>query len=75
MSTFNVHEWNRKRYLSEEVNEEYTGANFKPFKALIGTIANELIKMESEEALDTINRLMLYLKDAKATIEYKSSQE
>lgn len=48
-------------------------AKEKPFKALIGIIARELVKMESEEAFDTIDRLMLYLKDAKADIEYKDS--
>ena len=69
MSTFNVHEWNRKRYLSEEkVNEV---AKEKPFRALIGTISMELAKLEPEEALDTIDRLILYLGD-KATL-YKDS--
>ena len=67
MSTFNVHEWNRKRYLSEEVNE------VKPQTDLIGIAAHTLKDMSAEEAIDAIDRLMLYLKDAKADIEYKDS--
>ena len=39
MSRFNVHEWNRKRYLSEEVNEEYTMANFKTFNDFMTAMA------------------------------------
>ena len=64
MSTFNVHEWNRKRYLSEEVNE------VEPQTDLIGIAAHTLKDMSAEEAIDAIDRLMLYLKDAKADIEF-----
>ncbi len=65
MSTFNVHEWNRKRYLSEEeVNE------VEPQTDLIGIAAHTLKDMNAEEAIDAIDRLMLYLKDAKANIEF-----
>ena len=68
MSRFNVHEWNRKRYLSEEeVNE------VEPQTDLIGIAARTLKDMNTEEAIDAIDRLMLYLKDAKADIEYKDS--
>jgi hypothetical protein len=126
MSTFNVHEWNRKRYLSEEkVNEgkvkefllkmllkttgvvspdtlkyvysevvkqvgedkankafqelgldpsKYLNENeVKPQTDLIGIAAHTLKDMSAEEAIDAIDRLMLYLKDAKADIEYKDS--
>tara|TARA_Y100000385_G_scaffold216318_1_gene225262 strand:+ start:398 stop:598 length:201 start_codon:yes stop_codon:yes gene_type:complete len=63
MSEFNVHEWNRKRYLSEEeVNEAQTD--------LIGIAAHILKDMNAEEAIDAIDRLMLYLKDKKADIEF-----
>ena len=64
MSTFNVHKWNRKRYLSEEVNE------VEPQTDLIGIAAHTLKDMSAEEAIDAIDRLMLYLKDAKADIEF-----
>ena len=64
MSRFNVHEWNRKRYLSEEVNE------VEPQTDLIGIAAHTLKDMNAEEAIDAIDRLMLYLKDAKANIEF-----
>ena len=69
MSKFNVHEWNHKRYLSEveEVNE------VEPQTNLIGIAARTLKDMNTEEAIDAIDRLMLYLKDAKADIEYKDS--
>jgi hypothetical protein len=40
MSTFNVHEWNRKRYLSEEVNEEYTMANFRTINDFMTSMAS-----------------------------------
>ena len=63
MSEFNIHEWNRKRYLSEEeVNEAQTD--------LIGIAAHTLKDMNAEEAIDAIDRLMLYLKDKKADIEF-----
>ena len=66
MSQFNVHEWNRKRYLSEEeVNE------VEPQTDLIGIAAHTLKDMSAEEAIDAIDRLMLYLKDAKADIQNK----
>ena len=50
----------------EEVNE------VEPQTDLIGIAAHTLKDMSAEEAIDAIDRLMLYLKDAKADIEYKN---
>jgi len=45
----------------------------EPQTDLIGIAAHTLKDMNTEEAIDAIDRLMLYLKDAKADIEYKDS--
>ena len=45
----------------------------EPQTDLIGIAAHTLKDMSKEEAIDAIDRLMLYLKDAKADIEYKDS--
>ena len=44
----------------------------EPQTDLIGIAAHTLKDMSAEEAIDAIDRLMLYLKDAKADIEYKN---
>ena len=44
----------------------------EPQTDLIGIAAHTLKDMSKEEAIDAIDRLMLYLKDAKADIEYKN---
>jgi len=44
----------------------------EPQTDLIGIAAHTLKDMSTEEAIDAIDRLMLYLKDKKADIEYKS---
>ena len=56
----------RKWIVEEEVNE------VEPQTDLIGIAAHTLKDMSAEEAIDAIDRLMLYLKDAKADIEYKN---
>lgn len=42
----------------------------EPQTELIGIVAHTLKDMSAEEAIDAIDRLMLYLKDAKADIEF-----
>ena len=78
MSTFNVHEWNRKRYLSEEeVNEismfeNHIWDNVKRMRHNL----EDLRRFGSpQEAIKVLDRIIDYLKDVKADIEYKSSQE
>ncbi|MCP4803286.1 MAG: hypothetical protein GY891_10645 [Bacteroidetes bacterium] len=54
----------RRWIVEEEVNE------VEPQTDLIGIAARALKDMSEEEAIDAIDRLMLYLKDAKANIEF-----
>ncbi len=54
----------RRWIVEEEVNE------VEPQTDLIGIAAHTLKDMNKEEAIDAIDRLMLYLKDAKANIEF-----
>lgn len=78
MSRFNVHEWNRKRYLSEEaVNEGSMFENhiWDNVKRMRHNLEDLRRFGSSQEAIKVLDRIIDYLKDVKADIEYKSSQE
>lgn len=58
--------------VDNDVEEQINENEVEPQTDLIGIAARTLKDMSAEEAIDAIDRLMLYLKDAKADIEYKN---
>ena len=60
---------NKTYYASDYLYDDFNEGKVEPQTDLIGIAAHTLKDMNAEEAIDAIDRLMLYLKDKKADIQ------